>query len=86
MERYQIKWVGLGLAGFSILLVLYLKAVFVFDDANFAQMLTTSSFFCALAATILGVIYIRRWQGIVAILLAGLALYFILFGPVWAIS
>lgn len=84
--RYRIGSTALGLASFSVLLVLYLKTVFVFQNANFAQVLETTSFFGALAAIVLGVVSFRCWQGIVATLLAGFALCFILFGPLWAIS
>ncbi|MDM7924378.1 MAG: hypothetical protein QUS14_18995 [Pyrinomonadaceae bacterium] len=86
VDRYRISWIAFVLSIISLGVVIYLKTVFVFDDVNFAQGLTTLSFFTAIGATILGLFSIRRWQGIVAVLVASVSLYFNLFGPIWAIS
>lgn len=83
---YYLPWVSVLLAFVSLSCIAILKIIFVFDSVVLAQTLVTISEATAVAAGLLGIIVLPRWQGLLSLGVSLVVGYLLLFTPVWALS
>jgi hypothetical protein len=81
-----LPWFAVMASVTALAILAYLKHKFVFESGNLAGSLVLATYLLTATALILGFVYVRRWQGITALLIAAFVTYFALFTPLYAVS
>jgi len=79
-------WVALVSATTSLLLVVYLKVVFIFETNLVPSRLELLAIGASVVAVLFAVMTFPRWQSLVALSTAVFVMYMIFFTPMYAFS
>jgi hypothetical protein len=82
----RLSWVGLACAVTSLAAILYIKKDSPFQSSTIPSTLLLISMVTGAIGLIVGILTVRRWQSIIALLIAGIAAYRILFTPLYSIA
>lgn len=85
-KKTLLAWMSVSVALASLSLLSYLKWKAIFSSGNFAASLQLASLVLAVFSFVIGGLAAPRWQGIVAMTISCIVLYFILFTPVYFLS
>lgn len=85
LRKYS-EWFGLGASLASLLILAFVKYTFVFGSGNTAGRWITATILLVVFAVIFGFVSLGSWHGRVALLIASLVTYVLLFTPLYAVS
>ena len=90
METARVRtmgaWCSVVLAMLAAIVVAYVKNKHVFAHGNDAELLVQGCIAFSCISLILGALSLRRWQGILAILISSGVLYVVIFTPLYMLA
>jgi hypothetical protein len=82
--REKTKWWGLICGAIFLAVSSYMRWKFLFESGNVGGMLLLTALIAALLTFVFGILSLPRWQGVVAFVIVGYAVYW-LSRPAYAI-
>jgi K+-sensing histidine kinase KdpD len=83
--RQHSAWLAVAICSLCVVILVYVRTVWVFVDENLVQYLDLFMIFGTLVSAVLGMVSLPRWQGVAVLLVDLVLFYFILFEPPYAI-
>lgn len=80
------KWFGLVSGGVFLFISIYMQRKFIFESGNTAGLLLLIAMIAAGATLLAGILSLPRWQGFVALAISAYAMYWLVFGKLYALA